>query len=120
MTEELTTEIPDLELAFLPIHKLAFGAATGTASALLVVALTIDALVRGPRERLPVELLAEYFSGYTVSWQGVFVGAGWAWFTGFVLGWFIAFARNVVLATQLVIVRTKAHLSETRGFLDHI
>jgi len=120
MTEHRTPEIPNLELAFLPIHKLAFGVATGTASALLVTVLTIDALFRGPGARFPVELLAQYFSGYTVSWQGVFVGAGWAWFTGFVLGWFIAFVRNIVLATELVIVRTKAHLRETRDFLDHI
>ncbi len=120
MIDDRTPEIPSLELAFLPIHKLAFGVATGTVSALLVAALTIDALVRGSGDRLPVELLAEFFSGYTVSWQGVLVGAGWAGFAGFVLGWFLAFTRNVVLAMQLVIVRTKAHLAETRGFLDHI
>jgi hypothetical protein len=120
MTMNQPVETHDLKVAFLPVHKLAFGIATGCAAALLVAVLTVDAIVRDSGEHLPVELLAEYFSGYTVSWPGVFVGAAWAAFCGFVFGWFIAFVRNVVLATQLVIVKTKAHMAENRGFLDHI
>lgn len=109
-----------LTLAFLPLHKLAFGLAVAFVAALLVVVLTVDAMVRPEGERLPMELLAVYFSGYEVSWRGAIVGAWWAGFSGFVTGWFLAFVRNVVLAAQVVLLRTRANLAETRGFLDHI
>ena len=65
-------------------------------------------------------MLRNYFAGYTVSWAGAFIGAAWAGFTGFVFGWFLAFARNFVLATEIVILRARAELTQTRDFLDHI
>lgn len=113
-------EPPEVAVGFLPLHKLATGVAVGTAAALLVVALTVDAIVRPPGSRLPMELLSAYFSGYSVSWSGVAIGAWWAWFTGFVAGWFLAFVRNFALACQIVLVRTRANLAQTRDFLDHI
>lgn len=112
--------LPESPQAFLPLHKLALGTATGMACALLVFVLTVDGILRDPSERLPVELLSQFFSGYTVTWRGAFIGAGWAGFTGFVMGWFIAFMRNFVLAVQLVVIRSRATLAETRDFLDHI
>ena len=37
-----------------------------------------------------------------------------------VSGWFIAFARNLVLAASIFWIKTRAELSSTRDFLDHI
>jgi hypothetical protein len=113
-------EPPEVVVGFLPLHKLATGMAVGTVSALVVVVLTVDAMFRPPGNRLPMELLAVYFSGYTVSWAGVAIGAWWAWFSGFVAGWFLAFVRNFALACQIVLLRTRANLAQTRDFLDHI
>ncbi len=113
-------ELTPVDAEFLPLHKLATGVAIGTAAALLVTALTIDAIVRPPESRLPMELLSAYFAGYTVSWPGVLIGAWWAWFAGFVAGWFLAFVRNFTLACEIVWVRTRANLVQTRDFLDHI
>ena len=67
-----------------------------------------------------LELLAQYFTGYTVSWMGVFVGAAWGLFVGFVAGWFLAFTRNLVLTTWIFFVRARAELTTNRDFLDHI
>ena len=36
------------------------------------------------------------------------------------MGWFVAFARNLILALMLAEVRTRAELSQTKNFLDHI
>jgi hypothetical protein len=36
------------------------------------------------------------------------------------MGWFLAFCRNLLLAVKLFVVRTRAELSQTRDFLDHI
>jgi hypothetical protein len=109
-----------LTAAFLPLHKRAMGMAVAVAVALVMFLVTAVYLVRAPDPGLELHLLANYFAGYTVSWQGAFVGAAWGGFVGFIGGWFFAFARNFVMATMVVIVRTKAELQQTRDFLDHI
>lgn len=109
-----------LSLAFLPLHKRAFGMATGAAAAALVFLATAVHLLRQPHPGLDLGLLAQYFAGYSVSWRGALIGAAWAWFAGFVMGWFFAFSRNLLLAALLLVVRTKAELQQTRDFLDHI
>jgi tetrahydromethanopterin S-methyltransferase subunit F len=111
----------ELQLAFAPIHKRAFGIAVGTTLALVLAILTIvQLLVIGPEQRPNIELLRQYFYGYSVSWPGVFIGAFWAGVVGFVIGWFSAFCRNLVIAVSIFITRTKAELGQTRDFLDHI
>lgn len=107
-------------LAFAPAHKRAMGIAVGTAAGLSCFLMTAVVLISGRPERLQLELLANYFVGYEVTWRGAVVGALWAGFTGFVMGWFFAFLRNAVLAFRLVVLRAKAELEQTRDFMDHI
>lgn len=108
-------------LAFSPIHKRALGIAVGSAAGLLVAALTLfHVLLPRASDSVNLMLLAEYFYGYTVSWTGVLVGFAWAAFVGFVGGWFLAFSRNLILATMVFVGRTRAELAATRDFLDHI
>lgn len=111
-----------LSLAFQPLHKRAFGMAVGSALGLFVFAVTAVHLLRQPdASSAPnLSLLAEYFYGYTVSWPGAFVGLAWGFVAGFVMGWFVAFSRNFVIAVSLFIGRTRAQLEGTRDFLDHI
>ncbi len=111
---------PDLVHAFAPLHKAAFGVAIGTACALVVFAMTVLSVVRPPDPPVPLHLFQQYFTGYTVTWAGAFIGAAWAALTGFVFGWFTAFCRNFVLAVSLFIIRTRAELAQTRDFLDHV
>lgn len=110
----------ELLLAFAPLHKSAFGIAIGVVAALLVLLITTVTILQPPDQRLPLGLLKVYFRGYSVSWAGALIGAGWAAMAGFVFGWFVAFCRNLVLAISLFVIRTRAQLSETRDFLDHI
>lgn len=116
-----TTELPpDLQLAFEPLHKRAFGMATGSATGLFVFFLTAVYLLRGPEPGLDLYILDEYFYGYSVTGRGAFVGLFWGFIAGFVAGWFIAFCRNVVIALSLWLTRTRAELAASRDFLDHI
>ena len=109
-----------LVLAFAPLHKRAFGVAVGLAAGGGVLALTVFHLVVQPQNAIELSLLAQYFYGYTVSWQGAFVGAFWGFFSGFVTGWFLAFSRNALLAIWIFLGRAKSELTATRDFLDHI
>jgi ABC-type Fe3+ transport system permease subunit len=109
-----------LELAFAPLNKRAFGTALGSAGALLMVLVTVAVLVTDRAHEFPLGLLGQYLYGYTVSWPGVLVGAGWGFVVAFVAGWFFAFCRNAALAITAFAIRTRAELTETRDFLDHI
>jgi hypothetical protein len=114
-------ELPSaLLLAFAPMHKRAFGTATGVAAALLIALLTVGVLVLPGARDFPLGLLSEYFAGYSVSWSGVLAGAAWGFVVGFVAGWFAAFCRNLALAISTFLIRARAELSQTRDFLDHI
>ena len=111
---------PEVLLAFAPLHKRAFGVATGSAGATLMALLTIVQVVHTSGPGFPLGLLEQFFAGYSVSWTGVVVGAAWGFAVAFVAGWFAAFCRNLALAVSAFFIRTRAELSETRNFLDHI
>ena len=120
MTSPPTSPELALERTFLPLHKRAFGTATGLVAAIIVFVLTVITVVRPGENVFGLGLLGQYFTGYTLSWSGAFVGAAWAGFTGFVMGWFLAFCRNAFIAILIVYVRTRAEFAQTRDFLDHI
>lgn len=107
------------KLAFAPLHKRAFGTAAGAAVGLGLFLLTLVELVRNP-DGSPLSLLNQYFAGYEVSLKGAFVGLLWGLATGFVMGWFVAFSRNFMMAASIFWIRRRAELNATRDFLDHI
>jgi hypothetical protein len=102
------------------VHKSALGAAIGLVTGCGVFALTVVHLVLHPADGLKLVLLAQYFYGYDVSWRGAVIGGLWGFAAGFVVGWFGALVRNVTVATLLFALRTKAELTQTADFLDHI
>jgi hypothetical protein len=119
--EHESTVLPRQEaLAFAPLHKRHFGTAIGVAAALTVAVFTILDLLLNPGEDRPLNLLNQYFAGYDVSWQGAVIGALWAFFVGWIGGWFLAFCRNFVLAATVFWVRAKTNFTASREFLDHI
>lgn len=122
MTDDTRPESlePELLLAFAPVHKRAFGVALGVAVGLTIALVTIAGLLLDPEGEGHLVLLGQYFAGYAVSWAGAGIGAVWGMFVGFVAGWFVAFARNLAVATWIFVVRTRAEMRATRDFLDHI
>ena len=106
--------------AFAPLHKRAMGTAVGVAAAIIVFLGTAIPLLRRGHQHISLDLLQTYFRGYSESWRGAVIGAAWGGFVGFVLGWFVAFSSNVVLAIRLLTLRARAEYAQTRDFLDHI
>jgi hypothetical protein len=109
-----------VQYAFAPMHKRALGLAFGLTAGLVVFAMTAFHVIARPADGLSIGLLSQYFYGYDVSWRGAFVGLWWAFVAGFAAGWFLAFLRNLALATWLFVIRAKASLAQTKDFLDHI
>jgi hypothetical protein len=109
-----------LARVFAPLHKRVFGTVIGLTAGVGVFLVTAFHVVVQPPGGPELELLANYFYGYEVTWRGSLIGAWWGFVAGFAAGFFAAFVRNFAMATWLFFVRTKAHLEETRDFLDHI
>ena len=120
VTPEEAPVISAMLFAFAPLHKRAFGVATGVAGALLMALVTIAGIVLPGGRELPLYLVENFFEGYSVTWPGVFVGAAWGFGVAFIAGWFAAFCRNLALAISAFFIRTRAELDSTREFLDHI
>jgi hypothetical protein len=112
--------LPAMIYTFAPLHRRAFGAATGAAAATFMALLTVACLTLPSAKQFPLDLVAQYFAGYSRSWTGVLVGASWGFAVGFVAGWFGAFCRNLVLAISAFFLRSRAELTESRDFLDYI
>ena len=119
LDQETQTLPLEAALAFAPLHKRHFGTAIGLATGLLVAGATVVDIFATPGYN-SLYLLSQFFYGYEVTWGGVVVGGLWAFFVGWIGGWFVAFCRNFVLAAMVFWVRTKANLAASRDFLDHI
>ena len=121
-SERIPDEPEDLDvlvLAFAPIHKRALGMAVGLVLGGLVFVVTAwGVLVPEPPAML--YLLRYFLPGHDVTWPGALQGAISTGFGAFVAAWFLAFCRNFFLAASVWVARTRAELSQTRDFLDHI
>jgi hypothetical protein len=109
-----------LTRVFAPLHKRALGLAVGSTAAAALFALTAFHILVVQDGPVPLYLLGQYFYGYEVSWRGAVIGAWWSFVAGFAAGWFLAFLRNFTVATWMFLVKTRAELTHTSDFLDHI
>jgi hypothetical protein len=110
----------DIQVALAPLHKRCLGLAFGVVLGVGLFAVTLLHAWRSPGDDAPLALLVQYFRGYSVSLAGAFVGLGWGFAVGFVIGWVFAFCRNVVTGLTRFVLRTRAELEANRGFLDQI
>jgi hypothetical protein len=117
--EQPVDDMP-LAFAFAPIHKLALGVASGIVFALLMLAVTMVPVIAGSERASDIGLLSNYFYGYSLSPAGAVIGMFWGFVVGFVIGFFAAFVRNLAVTVAVFALRTKAELSQTTDFLDHI
>jgi hypothetical protein len=115
-----SSQVDGLAYAFAPIHKRALGAAVGMVCGGLLFVVTAFHVLAQPTDAPPLGLLAQYFYGYSLTWPGALVGLLWGGFTGFVMGWFVAFVRNLAVTIAVFTFRTRAELRQTADFLDHI
>jgi hypothetical protein len=108
-----------LAVAAAPLRPRVLGTAMGLLSATIFAVVTAAHLLVFPRMAPHLELLGQYLRGYHVSPAGVLIGGLWGACGGFVAGWLLASARNLVVRLWLDWVRAKADLGG-RDFLDGI
>ena len=106
--------------SFARIDKLAFASAVGSVAGLLIFLATMWLVVKGGAVVGPnLQLLGQYFTGYTVSVKGAFIAFGYSFFWGFLFGWLFAYLRNFLLAYYLYRVKKRAELLTFKDFFDH-
>ncbi len=105
--------------SFAKLDKVALGISFGSTLGLLIFVATLFLLFKGGSPLGPnLSLLAHYFIRYSVSWKGSFIGLGYGFLSGFVLGWSIALLRNALISAYLQIVKLKTYLRTLQDFLD--
>jgi protoporphyrinogen oxidase len=104
--------------AFAQYDAVALGVALGTVAGLGLFAATVMALL-GPEPRGPIlHLLGHYFLGYQVTWPGAFLMLAEAWLGGFVGGWLIAKAVNLLVASYENSIRRRLQFARTLDPLE--
>ncbi|MBT8368241.1 MAG: hypothetical protein KJP23_26400, partial [Deltaproteobacteria bacterium] len=107
--------------AFARMDKLALATATGTVAGLLVFLATIGLLIKGGAVIGPnLQLLAQYFAGYTVTVKGAFIALGYSFGWGFLFGWLFAYLRNLFLSCYAYRLKKKTESLSLRDLIDHI
>lgn len=66
-----------------------------------------------------LSLLAQFFPGFEVSVGGSFIGFFYGMISGFVLGWLIAFLRNITVSLYIHIVKLKSSMSAVNEYIDN-
>jgi hypothetical protein len=104
---------------FARLDKLGFATALGSVSGFLVFLATIWLIIQGGEVVGPnMQLLAQYFYGYTVTVKGAFIGMIYSFFWTFLFGWLFAYLRNFFLGLYIYRVKRRSELLTFRDFLD--
>jgi len=107
--------------AFSRMDKLALATAAGSVSGLLFFLSTIWLVIKGGDVVGPyLELLSQYFIGYTVTVRGAFMSFGYAFIWGFLFGWLFAYLRNLLFAFYIYRVKKKTELLTLLDFFDNL
>ncbi len=114
-----TAEPVDMTLA--KMDNLALGTAVASVFGLSVFVATLWLVIKGGEVIGPyLQLLGQYFLGYTVTVKGAFIGMSYAFICGFLFGWLFAYLRNAFFALFLFEAKKKAELSSSSDFLDKV
>lgn len=109
-----------LVLAFAKLDKLAFATALGSVAGLTVAIATLWIVLKGGEQAgQNLQLLGQFFQGYTVTVSGALVGFAYSFASAFLWGWLFAYLRNFALGFVIYRARREAELMSFRQFLDH-
>ena len=105
----------------LKLDKGAFGLAMGASLGVFLFVMTLWLVVKGGDVVGPrLQLLSQFFPGYTVTAQGSLVGLAYGFATGFVGGWVFAFLRNTTWFLSMALLHRRAERSLLRKVLDYL
>jgi protoporphyrinogen oxidase len=107
--------------AFPKLDRVAFGLSTGIVAGVLLFLATLILVLKGGVVVGPnLQLLDQYFPGYSVTVSGSLLGLGYGFFTGFAGGWGFAVLRNMTAFLCMVLIRHRTERLLLRNFLEYV
>lgn len=106
--------------AFPKLDRVAFGLSIGTVAGMLLFLMTLALVLKGGVVVGPnLQLLQQYFPGYTVTMSGSLLGLAYGFVSGFVGGWGFAFMRNVTVFLYTALIQSRAERLLLRKLLEY-
>ncbi len=110
-----------LSQAFARLDGVAFGLASGLAAGLVLFLATITLVIKGgPVVGPNLQLLSQYFPGYTITAAGSLVGLAYGFVVAFVAAWVFACVRNATVFLYLVVIHRRAELARLWRILEYL
>jgi protoporphyrinogen oxidase len=107
--------------AFPKLDRVAFGVSLGTAAGMLLFLATLILVLKGGTVVGPnLQLLAQYFPGYSVTLSGSLLGLSYGFFAGFAGGWGFAFLKNITAFLYMALIRRRAERLVLRKLLEYV
>ena len=118
--EAFSSEEAGILRAFSRMDKLGFATAIGAVSGMGIFLMTMWLVIQGGEVVGPhLQLLDQFFFGYTVTIQGAFVGLAYSFSWGFLWGWIFAYVRNFFMGLVVYRLKKRLEMISFNDFLDH-
>jgi protoporphyrinogen oxidase len=110
-----------LRHAFAKVDRTALGLSVGSVTGLTLFLMTVVLVLKGgPTVGPHLQLLAQFFPGYSVTAAGSVIGLLYGYFTGFAAGWGMAVFRNFASFVAVRMIRERAERHELRRLLEYL
>ena len=118
LSEVLEETLPRV---FPKLDRVALGFSIGSAAAIVLALATLILVFKGGETIGPnLQLLSQYFPGYSVTVPGSFLGLVYGFFSGFIAGWAFAFLRNAATFTTMALIHRRAERVLLRKLLEYV
>ena len=118
--EAFSTAEASILRTFSRMDKLGFATAIGSVSGMAIFLVTMWLVIKGGPSIGPhLQLLNQFFLGYTVTIQGAFIGMAYSFFWGFLWGWIFAYLRNFIMGFVVYRLKKQLEMISFNDFLDH-
>ena len=110
-----------LPRAFPKLDRVALGCSIGSAAGIVLALATLILVFKGGEPiGLNLQLLSQYFPGYSVTVPGSFLGLVYGFFAGFIGGWVFAFLRNLATFMTMALIHRRAERVLLRKLLEYV
>ena len=109
-----------LAVAFPKLDRMALGVSTGAVAGIILFLATVFLVIKGgPVVGPTLQLLHNFFPGYTVTVSGSLLGLGYGFLAGFATGWMFAFIRNLTVFLYMALAQHHAERQLLRKLLEY-
>ena len=109
-----------LSQVFAKLDRVSFGLSMGTVTGfILFLATLILVLKGGPLVGPKLQLLGQYFPGYSVTALGSLIGLCYGFVAGFSGGWGFAFLRNATMFLYMATIHRRAEVYQLRKMFEY-